>query len=56
MAEFKPKTYFIKTFGCQANVADSNTLAGILEALGFEEVSEPKNVRSDKEMYKKGVA
>ena len=53
MAEFKPKTYFIKTFGCQANVADSNTLAGILEALGFEEVSEPKNVRSDKEMYKK---
>lgn len=30
------KNYYIKTFGCQANVADSNTMAGILEALGFE--------------------
>lgn len=30
------KTYFIKTFGCQANMSDSSTLAGILEALDFE--------------------
>ncbi len=31
------KTYHIQTFGCQANIADSNTIAGVLEALGFEE-------------------
>jgi len=34
---YKPKTYFIKTFGCQANTADSGAMAGVLEALGFEE-------------------
>lgn len=28
-------TYYIKTFGCQANIADSSTMAGILESLGF---------------------
>lgn len=33
---FNPKTYHIKTYGCQANMADSNYLAGVLEALGFE--------------------
>lgn len=32
----KSKTYHIKTFGCQANEADSNTLAGLLESLDFE--------------------
>lgn len=37
------KTYFIKTYGCQANIADSNNIAGILEALGFEELVVPKN-------------
>ncbi len=26
----------MKTLGCQANIADSNTMGGILEALGFE--------------------
>lgn len=31
------KTYFIKTYGCQANVRDSETLAGILNELGFKE-------------------
>lgn len=36
MNVYKPKRYFIKTYGCQANIADSNTLAGILEALGYE--------------------
>jgi len=30
------KKYYIKTFGCQANIADSGTTGGILEALGFE--------------------
>ncbi|MFA5776168.1 MAG: MiaB/RimO family radical SAM methylthiotransferase [Patescibacteria group bacterium] len=30
------KKYYIKTFGCQANIADSGTMGGIVEALGFE--------------------
>ncbi|RJR26954.1 MiaB/RimO family radical SAM methylthiotransferase [candidate division WWE3 bacterium] len=31
-----PRKYHIKTFGCQANIADSGTLSGILESLGYE--------------------
>ncbi|MBU0649747.1 hypothetical protein KKG63_00925, partial [Patescibacteria group bacterium] len=31
------KKYYIKTFGCQANMADSGKMAGILEALGWEQ-------------------
>jgi len=34
---YKPKTYNIKTFGCMSNKVDSEILAGILEALGYEE-------------------
>lgn len=30
------KKYYIKIFGCQANLADSATMAGILESLGWE--------------------
>ncbi len=33
---YKPKTNNIMTFGCQANIADSSQIAGVLEALGFE--------------------
>ena len=29
------KKYFISTYGCQANERDSETLAGILDELGF---------------------
>lgn len=36
MSEFNSKKYFIKTFGCQANIADSNTMSGILESLSYE--------------------
>lgn len=36
MTLHKPKTYYIKTLGCQANTADTNTMAGLLEALGYE--------------------
>ena len=36
METYSPQKYYITTFGCQANEADSNTMAGILEALGFE--------------------
>lgn len=32
----KPKSYFIKTFGCQANQADSEKIAGYLGAVGFK--------------------
>jgi tRNA-2-methylthio-N6-dimethylallyladenosine synthase len=39
--QFRPGKYHIKTYGCQANVADSNTMAGMLESLGFEETSKP---------------
>jgi tRNA-2-methylthio-N6-dimethylallyladenosine synthase len=41
--KYKTKKYLIKTFGCQANVADSNTMAGILEALGFESTTSVKD-------------
>lgn len=34
--EYNPRKYMITTFGCQANVADSGAMAGMLEALGFE--------------------
>jgi len=30
------KKCYIKTFGCQANLADSGTMGGILEVLGYE--------------------
>ncbi|MFZ5424540.1 MAG: MiaB/RimO family radical SAM methylthiotransferase [Patescibacteria group bacterium] len=36
MASYAPKKYLIETLGCQANVADSNTMTGILDSLGFE--------------------
>ena len=31
------KKYHLKTYGCQGNLADSEQLAGILEAMGFSE-------------------
>lgn len=30
------KTYFIKTFGCQMNISDSERIAGLLEKHGFK--------------------
>jgi tRNA-2-methylthio-N6-dimethylallyladenosine synthase len=38
MENYQTQKYCITTFGCQANLADSNTMAGILESLGFEKV------------------
>lgn len=32
----RDKKYYISTYGCQANERDSETLSGILEAIGYE--------------------
>ena len=42
MNSYRAQKYAITTFGCQANVADSNTMAGILESLGFEKTEDFK--------------
>lgn len=47
---YVPKKYSIKTFGCQANIADSNSIAGVLEALGYEELALP-NFKTEKEEF-----
>jgi len=33
------KTYYIKTYGCQGNIADSEKIAGIMESLGYNPAS-----------------
>lgn len=38
----KGKKYYISTFGCQANQRDSETLAGILDAMNFEPSESPE--------------
>lgn len=35
------KKYFIRTYGCQANVVDSENIAGILEKIGFVKCLDP---------------
>ncbi|MBP7927907.1 MiaB/RimO family radical SAM methylthiotransferase [Patescibacteria group bacterium] len=47
--QYQPKTYYIKTLGCQANIADSNSMAGILEALGFEAVTSTTSYANERE-------
>lgn len=37
------KTYYIFTYGCQGNEADSETMSGILEQIGYELSNEPFN-------------
>ena len=36
----KDKKYFIRTYGCQGNEADSEVIAGILEFLGYKRSDE----------------
>lgn len=38
----KNRTYFIRTYGCQANVRDEETMSGLLEYAGF---SKAKNIQ-----------
>ena len=38
--KFNGKKYFIRTYGCQMNVHDSEEISALLENLGFEPVSE----------------
>ncbi|MDO4596571.1 MAG: tRNA (N6-isopentenyl adenosine(37)-C2)-methylthiotransferase MiaB [Coriobacteriaceae bacterium] len=35
------KTYFVRTFGCQMNLHDSERVSGLLDSLGCLEVAEP---------------
>ena len=37
------KTYFIRTFGCQMNLHDSERVSGLLDSLGCLEVSGPED-------------
>lgn len=37
-----PRTYWIRTFGCQMNEHDSERLAGLLEAQGYRKVDSPE--------------
>lgn len=37
------KHYYIKTFGCQMNVYDSERIACILQSLGYKEAASPRN-------------
>ena len=45
MADSTRGTYWITTFGCQMNKADSERMAGILESMGYSlsliHISEP---------------
>ncbi len=42
-------TYWITTFGCQMNKADSERMAGILEAMGYHEA--PAELEADLVLY-----
>ncbi len=37
----RPRTYAVRTFGCQMNEHDSERAAGILEAVGYRRASDP---------------
>ena len=38
--KYKNKKYFIKTYGCQMNERDSESIAALLEELGFKKVDD----------------
>jgi tRNA-2-methylthio-N6-dimethylallyladenosine synthase len=47
MGEKDSRTYHIETMGCQMNERDSETIAGILEAMGYARVSSPDGIWGD---------
>ncbi len=51
MVTVQDKTFHIKTYGCQANLADSEKMGGILEALGYKELLVPV-FKTEKEEFK----
>ena len=42
-SRFSGGAYYIETFGCQMNVRDSETAAGLLESLGFSHADDKEN-------------
>jgi tRNA-2-methylthio-N6-dimethylallyladenosine synthase len=40
-APIRPRTYAVRTFGCQMNEHDSERAAGILEAVGYRRATDP---------------
>ncbi|EKE00263.1 MAG: tRNA-I(6)A37 thiotransferase enzyme MiaB [uncultured bacterium] len=46
------KTFYIKTLGCQANIADSEAISGVLESLGYEAIKEPSGKNEDEILLK----
>ncbi len=43
MDTFKNKKYYIRTYGCQMNVHDSEEIKALLEKIGFEETTDMEN-------------
>jgi len=41
MTSTSPRRYHITTFGCQMNKADSERMAGILDAMGYQAEADP---------------
>lgn len=39
----KNKKYYIRTYGCQANVRDGETIAGMMEVMGFTNTAKPED-------------
>ncbi len=39
----KGKNYYIRTYGCQANVRDGESIAGMMEVMGFQNTEKPEN-------------
>ncbi len=39
----KGKNYYIRTYGCQANVRDGESIAGMMEVMGFQNTDKPEN-------------
>ena len=43
VSKLSGKNYFIRTYGCQANVRDEETMSGMLDLVGMNKVDEAKD-------------